>query len=407
MTPSELIRTLSDHCEQQVEGRHILAISDTSEINLQSHAGRLKPEGLGVVGNNRDVGFFIHPTLVLDAANGFPLGLSTIQLWIREQNRPTIEERGGYQNLPIEQKESFKWIASAEQTQRCVGVGAARLVTHIGDRESDIYEEFATVPDRYNHVLVRVRQDRRLLGQSYALYDYLRLQKSAGLTTMTVVDDPRVGRAGREAKLAIRYVRVEIQCPENLKGLDYPASLPLYAVEAKEINTPFGQTPIRWRLLTTHRVITVEQALEVIQWYQWRWRIEQLFATLKLKGLDLESTQLESISAIQRLSVLGLSVAVRTLQMVEGRDNRQWPASVTFSEEQLTFLDQLEPTLQGRTQKQQNPYPHASLPWATWSIARLGGWSGYRSQRPPGMVTLMRGLDRFEALFTGWQLAQR
>jgi hypothetical protein len=93
VTISELVRSISDHCEQQVEGRHVLALSDTSEINLQSHSGRLKAEGVGVVGNNRDVGylvqrtlrrpqrdcirFFIHPTLALDAESGFPLGLST------------------------------------------------------------------------------------------------------------------------------------------------------------------------------------------------------------------------------------------------------------------------------------------------------------------------------------------
>jgi hypothetical protein len=55
------------HCLQQVEAKHILVISDSSEINLQSHVGRLKPEGIGVVGNNTDVGFYIHPSLVLDS----------------------------------------------------------------------------------------------------------------------------------------------------------------------------------------------------------------------------------------------------------------------------------------------------------------------------------------------------
>jgi hypothetical protein len=46
------------------------------------------------------------------------------------------------------------------------------------------------------------------------------------------------------------------------------------------------------------------------------------------------------------------------------------------------------------------------LPWATWLIARLGGWSGYRSQSPPGIRTLSQGLRKFEAIFQGWSLAQ-
>jgi hypothetical protein len=139
---SELVRSLSEHCQQQVRGRHILAISDTSEINLQSHQGRLNPKGLGVVGNNTDVGFFIHPTLALDADSGFPLGLSSVQLWTRAVEHPDKHERN-YAKLPIEQKESYKWLASAERSQRCFERGEARLVTHIGDREADIYEEWA------------------------------------------------------------------------------------------------------------------------------------------------------------------------------------------------------------------------------------------------------------------------
>ena len=114
---SELVRSLSDHCQQQVDGRHILSISDTSEINLQSHQGRLRPKGLGVVGNNKDVGFFIHPTLAVDGDTGFPLGLSNVQLWIRPSERPDKQERD-YAKLPIEHKESYKWLASAERSQR-------------------------------------------------------------------------------------------------------------------------------------------------------------------------------------------------------------------------------------------------------------------------------------------------
>lgn len=304
------------------------------------------------------------------------------------------------------QKESYKWLASADKSERCLSAGGARMVTHIGDRESDIFEEWATVPDQHNHVLVRVRQDRRLWGMSQSLYTYLRLQPGEGNYTIEVLADPRSGRTAREALLIVRCAPVQIQRPDKLSAQDYPKSLTLYAVEAQEVCPPAGQEPIHWRLLTTHRVVCLFQALCVIEWYRWRWRIEQLFATLKCAGLNLEATQLESVAAIQRLTVLALSVAVRTLQMVEGRDNPDLPASLSFSNDQQQCLCQIAPTLEGQTQKQQNPYPPFSLPWATWLIARLGGWSGYSSQRPPGMPTLVHGLRQFESIFLGWKLAR-
>ncbi|MFN6438169.1 MAG: IS4 family transposase [Nostoc sp. DedSLP01] len=404
VTVGELVRSLSDQCVLQVEGKHILAISDTSEINLQPHVGRLKATGLGVVGNNTDIGFYIHPTLVLDAANGFPLGISTVQQWTRDINHQDKHERN-YSQLPIEEKESYKWLRSADETQRCISVGEAKMITHIGDRESDMYEEFVTVANQDNHVLVRARIDRRLVGKTSSLYTYLNQQPSEGTYTVDVPADARISRTAREALLIVRRAMVKIQRPDKLNGQDYPASVTLYAVEAVEVNPPPGQAPIHWRLLTTHQVVCLEQALQVIRWYTWRWRIEQIFATLKTAGLNLEATQLESIAAIQRLTVLALSVAVRILQLIQGRDNPDLPANIAFSHEQQQCLSILAPILEGKTRLQQNPYPPFSLAWATWIIARLGGWSGYKSQKPPGITTLVRGLEQFESTFFGWKLA--
>ena len=100
VTVSELTKSISEHCQQQVSGLHVLAISDTSEINLEKHRGRLKEQGLGLVGNNQDVGFFIHSTLVLNAETGFPLGLSAVQIWTRAMDHADKKERK-YKQQPI------------------------------------------------------------------------------------------------------------------------------------------------------------------------------------------------------------------------------------------------------------------------------------------------------------------
>lgn len=173
------------------------------------------------MGNNRDVGFFLHPTLVLKAETGFPLGLSAIHLWSREVDHADKHQRD-YQKLPIEAKESYKWLLAAEHSNRCLRAGGARLVTYIGDRESDLYEEWASVPTAQTHLLVRVRQNRRLLGQAASLYATLSAQRCEGTYTVQVADDPRRGRTAREALLTVRIARVPIQRPDNLSAQDYP-----------------------------------------------------------------------------------------------------------------------------------------------------------------------------------------
>lgn len=169
MTRAELVRSLSDECSQHVEGRHVLAVSDSSEINLQSHVGRLKPFGVGVGGNNIDVGFYIHPTLVLDGESGFPYWLSTVQLWSRTPEHADKHERG-YQNLPIEQKESYKWLGSAERSERCLNVGGAKMVTHIGDSDCDCFEEERDCSQQQYTRLAKVLSRPSAVGTSITLY---------------------------------------------------------------------------------------------------------------------------------------------------------------------------------------------------------------------------------------------
>ena len=88
-------------------GRHVLAILDTSELNYQAHAGRVS--GLGTVGNGTDAGMFIHPLLAVDADNGACLGLAHLHQWNRKG-----KAAANYRRLPIEDKESYRWLKAAQ-----------------------------------------------------------------------------------------------------------------------------------------------------------------------------------------------------------------------------------------------------------------------------------------------------
>ena len=80
------------------------------------------------------------------------------------------------------------------------------------------------------------------------------------------------------------------------------------------------------------------------------------------------------------------------------------PASHVFDDRQIEVLEVLQGKLQGRTIKQQNQYPPRTLAWAAWTIARLGGWTGYATERSTGPITMSHGLTRFNAIAEGYFL---
>jgi hypothetical protein len=97
--------------------------------------------------------------------------------------------------------------------------------------------------------------------------------------------------------------------------------------------------------------------------------------------------------------------AYRVLQLIYARQcpNSQ-PIDEVFTEQEQKVLSQLNQKFQGTTEFQQNPYPVSQTSWATWIIARLGGWKGYLSQKPPGPITLVKGLERFAVYVQAYQL---
>lgn len=402
-----LIEATRAEAASTAQDRHVLAIQDTTEINYAAHSGRLKasdPE-LGPVGNNRDVGFFLHPTLALDAETGFALGFADLYLWNRRWDKGDKDSRG-YKYQPIEQKESYRWIEASQKSTRTLE--AARAVTIIADREADIYEEFLLVPDATTHVLIRSRSDRRLADQDQTLHRYLEGRSVAGSYPLEIRSNN--GRRARQAHIEVRLGAVRLAKPvSNHHDEALAESVEVYAVEACERTetVPEDEEPILWRLLTTHSVTCFEEALEVIGYYSRRVQIEQVFRLIKSQGLRLEQSQLERGEALKKLSVLSLQVALVLMQLLSARAGElEEPATVLFTEAALPFLRALQRQLEGATEKQQCPHAVGTLAWASWIVGRLGGWTGYARASPPGPITMRRGLERLESRYAGWQLAQ-
>ena len=395
VTIGKMVARQRSRVAEAVVGRHVLAIQDSSEINYQ--AKRARKHGLGTVGNGSDVGLFVHPVLTVDAESGHCLGLADVQVWRRFKKKAA-----NYRELPIEEKESYRWLKGPRRAKWALAKAA--MITVIDDREGDIYEKWARLPDRRTHLLTRACRDRAVAGGGslFATMAALREQHRFKLDLPA-----RPGqRQARQVCLSVRFGRVRICRPKSCSDPDAPPAIELSAIDVRERNPPAAAEPVHWRLLTTHAVETVEQALRVIGWYRQRWHIEQLFRTVKRKGFGIEDSVVEEGDALEKLAVIALIGACRTMQLVLARasPNHDQPATHVFDHRELHVLDALQARLRGRTAKQQNPYPPRSLAWAAWTIARLGGWSGYQSERSTGPITMRNGLERFNAIVQGYFL---
>jgi Transposase DDE domain/Transposase DNA-binding len=389
-----------NRCRELCFGRHVLCIQDTSEMNLEAHRGRIKQgSGIGKTTKEGILGFFLHPCFVIDAEKQTALGYSYIDLWHREQEGQDRHERE-YKKQPIETKESYKWIQTVEQSRNVLV--NARLITVVADREADIYDLFGRYGTTDIKLLIRSNSNRQINDGDEKIIEYLSEQPVKHNYTIEINGDIRKGIQKRKAVLELKWGTVELRKPGSCKDTSVPSKVLVTVVEAKE-----KKGNIYWRLYTTHEVKTAEQALQIIEWYKQRWYIEQVFRLLKLQGFQIENSQLETGWAIRKLTMLALLAALRIMQMlIAYEDDNEQSIAEAFTKDEQQCMEQLNQKLEGQTDKLHNPHKPVTLKWATWIIARLGGWKGYVSQRKPGPIILHRGFIKFYQLYEGWTLAQ-
>lgn len=394
--------------------RLVLDIQDTTELD---YSDKKSLHGTGPLSEESRRGFFAHSEYLVQA-DGLPLGLWHTQIYARDPQEHGEAQRR--KQLPIEAKESYRWLQGYRRACALKALGPQLRVISIGDRENDIYEVFEEYQQRRclgqpaADWIIRSNQDRRLLppqptDSEELLKVHAHLQQAPVLGTMNLrirakkqckkVKGNRQFsfRTARKAVVEIRACQVQLRPPFRREKKLNPVTL--WVVMAKELHPPAKEDPIEWVLLTNLRVKTLKQALRVIKFYCLRWQVEVFHKVLK-SGCRVEKSQLKTAERLLPRIALQMVVAWRIhyLAML-GRACPDLPCSVVFESWEWKPVVVV---LRGKGAEKNEP----TLSEMMLLIGQLGGHLSRKRDGHAGPQAIWRGMQRmhdFALLWRAWQ----
>jgi len=367
----------------------VLMIEDTTELDYTPHPSA---EDLGPIGNGGGQGMLLHNTLALDPNGvGEVLGLAHQILFLRQPVPPdeTVTQR------KHRDRESRIWGQSVE----AVGSPpAGSQWVHVCDRGADNFEMLEACRKTQVDFVIRMAQNRRCVAghdpneaQPTHLVEWVRTLPAVGEKTLHL--RRRRKRSPRETQLSIAYSAMTLLPP----WLDRDASpCPGWVVRVWEPDTPSGEDPIEWILLTSVPVESLEDAMTISHWYSLRWLVEEYHMCLKT-GCKVEERQLGKRARLEPcIAILGI-VAVQLLQIkLTARNKPNAPASACASPLHVQLLAAYwKKPLEAMT---------AHDFWR--NVARLGGFLARKGDGDPGWQTLWKGWLRLDAMAEGAALLQ-
>jgi hypothetical protein len=379
---------LTAHTEATIDRirqhRIVLAPQDTTSLNYNTNPMK---EGLGPISTKRTeaIGLLLHDTMAF-SEQGTPLGILDAQAWARDPKDKGKRERR--KHLPIEQKESRKWLRSFRKVAEIQKVCPNTKLISIGDRESDVYELFleATQDPHGPGLLVRMNRSAARKVGHVPLWHYMAKRRVDGTIPLHI---PHSGsRKARDTILDVRFGEVELKPPNRLKHHGPIRAWVVYVREQRK-HVADG-SPIEWMLLTTVEVRTFEDAQQRVQWYGRRWGIEVYHRTMK-SGCRIEDRYLDPSGGLKACIGIDMVVAWRVFHLTMlSRETPDAPCTVFFTNEEWQALC---------IYTSKNPVPPKQPPTtaqATRLVGTMGGHLGRKADGPPGTKSLWRGLQRLE-----------
>lgn len=411
-TREALLATHTRRVREECRGTgDFLFVEDTTELDFSSHPAA---EGLGLIGNGKGRGLFVHSTLAMRIDSWNPRqepqvtisGLAAQHCWVRVQYKGAAKEKKAHRFA--RSRESQRWAAAIEQ----IGPpSVGTRYTFMADREADIFEAIQRCQNRQWDFLVRAHQPRALVDAQGSVFDAVASAPVAGRFAIQmrsrpqrVTRDKRTGKPKRVRKahggctveLDVRVCTVQLRAPWRPGESAQPQTVNV--VEAREVNATPQEDPIHWVLLTSWPCDSQQAAMRVVKTYTRRWLIEEYHKALKT-GTGIEDSQLETAQRIEALLAILAVVSVRLLNrklLATSHPNE----TVNIEEIGQETLLILEATF-GRPP---DGWTHRNL---LRSIARMGGFIGRKNDGEPGWITIWRGWQRLMPMIQGFNLAQR
>ena len=379
----------------EATGDMLLVLHDTTELSFQrddpAQIGLTRQYRTGKKADRRKpprqvCGILMHSSLVT-TVEGVPLGLAAVKFWTRKKFRDNaaLKRKVNPTRVPIGEKESVRWLDNLAQSTELLG--APERCVHIGDRESDIFELFCLAQDIGTHFVVRTCNNRRAGDGDHTVDEEMEEAAVKGFHRIEVRDSS--GQPD-QAVLQIKYRRMKILPPIG-KSKHYPA-LTLWVIHAEEATEPQGRKKISWKLMTDLPIRSRREALEKIQWYAGRWKIETFHKILK-SGCKAEDTKLRTAQRLTNLISIFCIVSWRVFWMTMiNRAEPEAKPTVALTETEMHLLDLVV---------RSPPESAGTLSNYLVKLARLGGYLARASDPPPGNTVIWRGLSRLRDIVTG------
>jgi Transposase DNA-binding/Transposase DDE domain len=361
----------------------VLVLHDTTELD---YTGRAIP-ALGPIGNGRGRGWLCHNSLAVDPGTGAVLGLANQIL--RRRVAPGVARTETVEAKRARgDRESRLWWDGVQ------GVGPTRpgcTWVQVCDRGADTFEFLQHLSTAGYPFVIRSQHNRAVTPdgeQPNRVHDRLRaLPAQAGWRGVARTD---AGRS-REVKLQGCWATVTLVPPRVRRGDRDPVPVTVTAIRVWEVETPVGEPPVEWVLLTNGPVADVGAMRTVVGYYQRRPIIEEYHKALK-SGCGVERLQQRTGPALQ--AAIGIT-AVLAVALLELRDrardpgSQDQPAAALVGERAVRVLS---------VWRLGAPEPNWTVKAFVWALGRLGGHMNRPSDGPPGWQTLWRGLRKLRAM---------